>query len=175
MRESNLLHAYRCSDGSTPQQQTEQILAITPILPGQRAAKTPTAIRDNHQATSTTAAPLTKATPISQQVDLIDFGQSSITAPNDRSLDSPQSAQKENQNQNQGQRQLEQMLTATSTSVHVPASATSNEEPLEIHKQSLVKPTPLEYDHQAGDSKENMLTRRDTDSQSLDNFVDAEG
>jgi hypothetical protein len=103
------------SDGNTPEKQTEQILAVTPILKGQKS-------NDKH------VIPMFQPQQQSQRqqqpkeapADLIDFGQNeSSEKAKEMKPEMPQqpSDLQAAQTQNGGQRQkdIEQMLSSTST------------------------------------------------------------
>lgn len=146
-------------NGTTPQQQTEQILAITPILRGQSSnEKNP--IPPHHPQTYS-AQPNQVAAPQPKhpapQVDLIDFGQ------HDGQTQQPliPADLKAAQTLNGGQQQkdLEQTLRSTST------SPPPNEGSLIDFHDDLKKDLP----------EVNTLKRQDTDTKSMDEFVDAEG
>ncbi|TAQ88036.1 hypothetical protein B7494_g3657 [Chlorociboria aeruginascens] len=138
-------------DGTTPEQQTQQILAVTPILQGQQSQeKNP--IPPQHQKTK--SEPVSKPSPApthqEPQSDLIDFGQ------NEPASSQPASATSKSQEQ----KDLEQTLLETSTSQNHGSL-------LDFHddlKSSLPAMQP-----------QVSLKRSDTDTKSEDEFVDAEG
>ena len=73
-----------CSDGATPEEKTKQILAITPILPGQTTSQNQSSTKQSNGRTP--QLPKEPYHPPSQSPkhhdtsDLIDFGQSSAPA-----------------------------------------------------------------------------------------------
>lgn len=153
------------SDGSTPQKQTEQILAVTPIIPGQNfQEKHPIPPPRNRTASyNSINAPEvqqpSQPAPAAQH-DLIDFGQ------DDRSTGIPPAPPSgpadlyAAQTQNGGQRQkdLEEKLKSTSTT-----SVNNTDSLIDFH-QDLKKDLPNA-----------ALLRQDTDTNSVDEFVDAQG
>ena len=152
------------SDGSTPQKQTEQILAVTPIIPGQNfQEKNPIPPPHNRTASSNsinTPAPVQQpsepAPAPAAQKDAIDLGQTDGIPP------APPSGPEDlyaAQTQNGGQKQkdLEGNLKSTST------SSMNNTDALIDFHQDLQKDLPNA-----------SLTRKDTDTNSVDEFVDAQ-
>jgi len=143
-------------DGTTPQKQTEQILAVTPILRGQKQTeKNP--IPPPHQRSesyNSTSIP-TNPQPPAEHGDLIDFGQNE-NHPVQPSIPADLHAA---QTQNNGQLQKDLETTLKSTSSPQPKGPL-----LDFHD----------------DLKNNIsdigkgLKRQDTDTQSVDEFVDAE-
>jgi len=156
-------------DGDSPQKQTEQILAVTAIVKGQKSQRDSTMqIPPPHHRSESAQkvpqrapAPQPAPEPPAEGSDLIDFGQhesrpqSSIQPaphlPNDLQVA---------QTQNGGiqQKQLEQTLLSTSIQ---PA----NDGPLIDFHQDFRRVLP----------DGTVLKRHDTETKSLDEFVDAEG
>jgi hypothetical protein len=152
------------SDGSTPKKQTEQILAVTPILRGQsRTEKNPIPPPHTRSESSTTIPKTTASHPPLQpppaENDLIDFGQNDGPTSSHLPADL-QAAQ--TQNGSQQQKDLEQTLRSTSQERKKGGSL------IDFHDD-------LKRDLPATDGHREALTRRDTDTSSLDEFVDAEG
>jgi len=131
------------SDGDTPEKQIQQILAVTPILRGQKSNESFSIPppRQNQQ----------QAPPPSQttrgESDLIDFGQN----------DAPAAPPRPTQDTHGGQSKsnVEQMLESTST-------GQATQAPLLDFQDDMKKDLPT-------------LLRKDTDTRSIDEFVDAEG
>lgn len=154
------------SDGPTPQKQTEQILAVTPIIQGQNfREKNPIPPPRNRTASynsiNTPAADQQPSEPAPKaQNDLIDFGQSDGNAGIPPAPPSGPEDLYAAQTQNGGQRQkdLEGRLKSTST------SSVNNTDTLIDFHQDLQKDLPNA-----------SLTRKDTDTNSVDEFVDAQG
>jgi len=151
------------SDGSTPQKQTEQILAVTPILRGQlRIEKNPIPPPHTRSESSTTIPKITASHPPPQpsdaENDLIDFGQNDSPAPQ---MPTDLHAAQTNNN-GQQQKNLEHTLRSTSTERKAQGSL------IDFH-DDLKRDLPTMDGHGA------PLKRHDTDTSSLDEFVDAEG
>lgn len=150
------------SDGSTPVKQVQQILAVTPILPGQNYTEKNPIPKRNPSIVSTTSPPkaaspaASQAPPQAQENDLIDFGQNEppTQAPVPLPVDL-KAAQTENGGQQQ--KDLERMLRSTSN---------------ERGQGSLID---FHDDMKAALPDAHKLQRLDTDTQSLDEFHDAEG
>jgi hypothetical protein len=146
------------SDGSTPQKQTEQILAVTPILRGQAHTEKNPIPPPQHRSSSyaSTKSPITSHAPQppTGDNDLIDFGQND-EAPDLPANLHPTQAVKENPKH----QKLEQTLLETSTEQKPQGSPLIN-----FHDD-------LKRDLPAG----NSLTRHDTETSDMDEFVDAEG
>ncbi|RAL62390.1 hypothetical protein DID88_004956 [Monilinia fructigena] len=141
-------------DGDSPQKQTEQILAVYPILPGQPS----TSISASGNSGSITPQEKDKE-------NLIDF-----------SNDSPVPAQyqipadlhaAQTQNNGQQQKDLERTLQSTST-----VQGQTQGSLIDFH-DDLKKDLPAATDTQG--TATSTLYRQDTDTHSLDEFVDAEG
>ncbi|EPE28032.1 Oxysterol-binding protein-like protein [Glarea lozoyensis ATCC 20868] len=209
-------------DGDTPEKQVEQILAITPILPGQKpnqknqippshqqAAEKSAAEKsttENSTATAATATPSpppstqnlppaplasagnTKATPspistpkaapisspkvapISHENDLVDFGQNDSAPPQKSAIQSQMPADlyaAQTQNGGQKQKELEQTLLSTST------SRENQGGPLLDFHDDLKRDLPA-GGTETEKARHAALLRKDTDTDSLDEFVDAE-
>ena len=155
------------SDATDPQKQSEQILAVTPILKGQKPnQKNPIPLHRSESRTE--PASMHKKTPVQEQAlategDLIDFGQNDPPAqPPTQQLQIPADL-KPAQIENNGQRQkdLESTLRSTSTS---PPPHGRQGTLIDFHND-LKKDLPDGH----------ALNRKDTDTDSLDEFVDAEG
>jgi oxysterol-binding protein-related protein 8 len=152
------------SDGSTPQKQIEQILAVTPILRGQKPTEKNPIPPPHYRSGSytSTKSPTTSAHPDHPPApdnDLIDFGQ------NDGSADSHVPANLHAShavNSNPQQQHLEQILRETSTERKAQDSL------IDFHDD-------LKRDLTTVDGHSVSLKRHDTDTSSLDEFVDAEG
>jgi len=145
-------------DGDTPEKQTAQILAVAPILRGQiRKEKNPIP-PPHHRSESyiSTHAPEKRQNPPTD--DLIDFGQLENTPPQSHLPADLLAAQTKNNGQQQ--RDLEGLLKSTST----PPPPGNQGSLIDFH-EDLKKGLP---------KTENALRRQDTDTQSLDEFVDAE-
>ncbi len=158
------------SDGTTPQQQTEQILALTPILRGQKSnEKNP--IPPHRRSESFTPSITQKTSephqPQAPEPDLIDFGQneSPQVSPSQPKMEIPADL-KAAQTQNNGQQQkdLESTLISTSTTE-------GSQGPLIDFHNEMKKDLPILQ----VESENHTLKRQDTDTQSLDEFMDAEG
>jgi hypothetical protein len=154
---------YDYSDGKTPEEQTKQILAVAPF-PGQKSTennaippyntsdfKLPTPITP---ITPPFSPSTTKPHPSTEENDLIDFGQI-----DNRTNSGPPAAHlptdlKLAQTKHNGQQQkdLEDALSATSISPPPPTGAL-----VDFH-----------------DDLKSTLKREDTDTKSVDEFVDAE-
>ena len=167
------------SDGPTPEKQTEQILAITPILRGQKPSeKNP--IPPPHQPSEPHAStlPPSTATPIppsqsqpqtqrSEQSDLIDFGQhdgASNPSPKTGPHEPPDLLAAQTQNGGQQQKDLEAVLRATSNVPDVEDQGGS----LNDFHEDIKRDLPVM-------GKGFGLTRHDTETGDSDEFVDAEG
>jgi oxysterol-binding protein-related protein 8 len=155
------------SNGTTPQQIAEQILAITPILPGQKSNEKnpipPQRQAQPAQANHTLPAPAAAPQPQAQapQDDLIDFGQhDGATATLQQPLIPADLKAAQTQNNGQQQKDLEDTLRSTSTSPPPEKGGL-----IDFH-DDLKSNLPGE---------QHTLKRQDTDTQSLDEFVDAEG
>jgi len=149
------------SDGSTAQKQTEQILAVTPILRGQKSNERN--IIPHRRAESYTSTKSTEATRQKHpEADLIDFGQNENSVPlNPYAPKDLQVAQ--TQNNGQQQKDLEEILRSTST------------EPKDGNQGSLIDfHDDMKKNLPVLDGENSKLKRHDTDTQSLDEFVDAE-
>jgi len=158
------------SDGSTPEKQIEQILAIAPILPGQKSSNK-NVIPPPHQSAET-HAPITdpalttiptpsKPQPPLEASDLIDFGQNDgAGAAPSNALAPPDLLAAQTENNGQQQKELEETLRSTSTGPKPEQQGSL----LNFHSD-LRKNLPAV----AG------LKRQDTDTQSVDEFVDAQG
>jgi hypothetical protein len=159
-------------DGSTPQKQIEQILAVTPILKGQRPNEKnpippPHPRTTSSNSTTNHVQPQSHPQPIQeaavQENDLIDFGQNDgdvAPPPNYAPADL-----KAAQTKNNGQEQLDLERQLRSTSSH---EATQG--PLIDFQDDLKGALPSVIQNHTA-----TLKRQDTDTKSLDEFVDAEG
>lgn len=158
----NIITDFFGSDGDTPEKQIAQIMAIAPILPGQkstdkhiipprRASQTPSVPQPN---VATTAAPQPHPPAPVAEDDLIDFGQNDDT-PNEVH---PKAPQVENHKPDPAQKDLEAMLASTSSAKAPPG-------PLLDFHDDMKKSLP------AGGVP--SLKRADTSES--DEFVDAEG
>lgn len=150
-------------NGATPQDQTKQILAVTPILKGQQSTEKnvippynpPTQSQPRrHSTKSSTAAP-----PAASD-DLIDFGEPAVspaipTAASHGDSD-PQAAQ--TLNSGQGQKNREQTLRL--------AGKNWEKDSLIDFHEDMKKDLPV---------AQPALLREDTDTKSIDEFVDAQG
>lgn len=169
------------SDGATPAEQIEQILAVTPILPGQKPSEKFAIPPQQHKKVDST--PAQAQVPVQAPIhdDLIDVGPPSTSTPapashlpddmkaahGPPSTSTPAPAShlpddlKAAQTQNGGQQQLamEQSIRETSTD-------RKNEDALIDFHGDLQKSLP---------KAEPSLLRQDTDTQSVDEFVDAQG
>ncbi|PVH88320.1 hypothetical protein DL98DRAFT_509032 [Cadophora sp. DSE1049] len=164
-------------DGSTPQKQAEQILAVTPILRGQKSNEKnpiPPPHTRSESFTSTHAASASSENQPPQPShtnDLIDFGQSDGTPSTNAATPIPayqapadlQAAQTVNGGQQQ--KDLEKTLRSTS-------KERTNGGALIDFSDDLKRDLPTV---DANGKKLAPLKREDTDTQSLDEFVDAEG
>ncbi|TVY41250.1 Oxysterol-binding protein-like protein, partial [Lachnellula subtilissima] len=147
-------------DGATPEKQVEQILAVTPILRGQKfneknpiPKRNPSIISTNTPAKAAPAPALAAPAPApTGESDLIDFGQNETSAiPADL-----KAAQTENGGQQQ--KELESVLSNTSTS----------------HADGKGKGPLLDFqDMTAALPAKQTLLREDTDTHSVDEFHDA--
>jgi hypothetical protein len=195
----------------------EQILAITPILPGQKSTQknqippyhqTEKSTAENSTATSSPpqsatsqtfpqapstssgntraqpspistpkAAPLSSsnATPVSGGHDLVDFGQNdgaSAAPPQQPTIQFQMPSDliaAQTQNGGQQQRELENTLHATGTS-------RENEGGLIDFHRDLRKELPGNHATEAQKAHQAaLLKRKDTDTDSVDEFVDAQG
>ena len=157
------------SDGDTPQKQTEQILAVIPILRGQKSnEKNVIPPRGSTDRARYEEAHLQQPTqpqqshgPLRPQEDLIDFGQndsshSANTTSNNPPMPHQHSELQAAQTKNGGQSQkgLQQTLASTSTATAQGPLIDFHDD---LHNSLLPKPE---------------LKRQDT---SDDEFVDAEG
>jgi oxysterol-binding protein-related protein 8 len=152
------------SDGSTPQKQTEQILAVTPILRGQKHTEKNPIPPPHHRSGSyvSTKSPTISAHPDhppALENDLIDFGQNDGAA-NTHLPANLQPSQAVHSNPQQ--QHLEQKLRETSTERKAQDSL------IDFHGD-------LKQDLPTVDGQSTSLKRHDTDTSSLDEFVDAEG
>ncbi|KAF8866597.1 hypothetical protein BDZ45DRAFT_720145 [Acephala macrosclerotiorum] len=152
-------------DGSTPQKQSEQILAVTPIIRNQNFhEKHPIPPPRNRTASYNSIN--SPSQPQSTQNDLIDFGQ----LDNNNSIPPAPPSGPANlhaahtQNEGQQQKELEGRLKSTSTS-----SVNNQDSGLTDFHQDMHKNLP------AVGADDHALKRQDTDTQSLDEFVDAQG
>ncbi len=154
------------SDATDPQKQSEQILAITPILKGQKPnEKNPIPLHRSESRTE--PAPVHEKTPVQVQApaaedDLIDFGQNDAPAPVQQPQLQIPTDLKVAQTENNGQRQKDLESTLRSTSTSPPPHGQSTL--IDFHND-LKKDLPDGH----------ALKRKDTDMESLDEFVDAEG
>lgn len=147
------------SDGDTPEKQTEQILAVTTILRGQKSSERN--VIPPHQSQPQSEPQTYHEQPSKSegnQSDLIDFGQNdSSQHPSISESDPhPLSDLRPSQTKNGGQshNDVEQMLASTSTDQARHGS-------LLDFQDDLKKGLPA-------------LHRKDTDTRSIDEFVDAQ-
>jgi len=167
-------------DGKTAKEQVEQILAVTPILPGQKSNQE-NAIPPQHSSATpqTSKAPSAAAGPSATERDTVDNGQKDTqqSQPSQQSQSSQlprlPSDLRTAQVQNNGKQQkdLESTLRSTSTSEH------SQGPLLDLHND-LRRDLPsagssVEAQRKTGDESVN-LKRHDTGSSNADEFVDAE-
>ncbi|KAN0122625.1 hypothetical protein V8E51_000951 [Hyaloscypha variabilis] len=149
-------------DGATPQKQGEQILAVTPIVRGQKSTEKnpipPPHNRTGSYASTKSPTTATHPPPVGPESDLIDFGQSDGAAGSHvpANLHASQAV-----NNNPQQQHLEQTLRETSTERKAHGSLIDFHEDL---RQNL-----------PATGQSTSLKRHDTDTSSLDEFVDAEG
>lgn len=150
------------SDGATPEELTQQILAVAPILPGQEsfAPKEVETVAPHQQQPAPN--------------DLIDFGQevpAAVAAPVSAPAQVPVTqapivpADLQYAQTNQGgqaQKDLEGMLSSTAS-----ATAGQSNGPLVDFHDDLRKDLPTADKYQ-------VLHRQDTDTHSVDEFVDAQ-
>ncbi|CAG8956096.1 hypothetical protein HYFRA_00011880 [Hymenoscyphus fraxineus] len=174
-------------DGDTPEKQVEQILAIAPILPGQRRKNSiPSHHRPSSIASATSPetsqilppkipavpAPIPEASPATSQGsdDLIKFGQNDgapIQSQSAKSTIPSDLPQEQTKNPGQQQKELERTLRATSKSPD-----RSRGSLIDFH-DDIKKALPL-VENKKNDDKTHSLVRENTDTKSLDEFVDAE-
>ena len=170
----------RNSDGDTPQKQTEQILAVYPILPGQKPTEKNRIPPQHHQPTeqvnpvpvpapapvSAAAAPVPAPLPPQEKdkENLIDFSSESPAQYQHVPADLHAA-----QTQNNGQRQkdLEHTLQSTST-----VQGQHQNSLIDFH-DDLKRDLPAATETPGAATS--TLYRQDTDTHSLDEFVDAEG
>lgn len=136
-------------DGKTPQEQVEQILSIIPILPGQKPSE------KNRIPEYNSPAPVKAAPPAGD--DLIDFGQND-TPPHPQVPADLRATQTENNGQQQ--KDLESRLRSTST------GKAQGQGGLIDFQEDMKESLP------PGGQK---LKRTDTETQSVDEFQDAQG
>lgn len=150
-------------DGSTPEKQIQQILALTPILRGQKSTEK-NEIPPHHRTQSYdgTAAgqsqpPEPHPTAPGKENDLIDFSQSdgAAAAPG---LNIPADPPAQGINGDQQAVNIEHTLKSTGTPQQGPL--------IDFHDMKASLP---------GTETHNNLKRHDTDTSSIDEFVDAEG
>ncbi|TVY94415.1 Oxysterol-binding protein-like protein [Lachnellula willkommii] len=146
-------------DGATPEKQVDQILAVTPILRGQRSneknpipKRNPSIISTN---TPSQAAPAPAPAPAGES-DLIDFGQNETPAQSQIPIPADLKAA-QTENGGQQQKELENTLSHTSTS-HADGQGTL----LDFHDMKAALPV------------KQALQREDTDTHSVDEYHDAE-
>ncbi|TVY30457.1 Oxysterol-binding protein-like protein [Lachnellula hyalina] len=149
-------------DGATPEKQVEQILAVTPILRGQKSneknpipKRNPSIISTNTPAKAAPApapAPAAPAPAPTGASDLINFGQ------NETSVIPADLKAAQTENGGQQQKELESTLSNTST-VHADGKGKG---PL-LDLQDLTAALPAKQ----------TLLREDTDTHSVDEFHDA--
>jgi hypothetical protein len=144
----------------------EQILAVTPIIRGQMPNEKNIIPPPHHSSTQQASNPApAQQQPEAEQGDLIDFGQNETRQPAPMQVKQPNSPSdlKAAQTQNSGwqQKDLEKMLQSTSTTQ-------GNHGPLLDFQNDMKGSLPSGASHQ-------VLERQDTGTQSLDEFVDAEG
>jgi len=167
------------STGATPQQQTEQILAITPILQGQLPNEKnpipphcqqtlPTQenippAQENHVPSSEklpTPPTVASQPPVPAQGDLVDLGQNDAL-PAQQYMPPADLHAAQTLNNDQKQRDLEETLRSTSA--------------LPNPKRNTGSLVDYHDDLRMNLPEVNKLKRQDTDTQSLDEFLDAEG
>ncbi|KAM0173942.1 hypothetical protein ACHAPF_006435 [Botrytis cinerea] len=163
-------------DGASPQEQTEQILAVYPILPGQKFTEKNRIPPQSHQHTEQ-ANPLPPTIPVaaapapipSQEKDkenLTDLGRES-PAPVQSQYVPADLLAAQTQNNGQQQKDLERVLQSTST-----VQGQNQGSLIDFH-DDLRKDLPAATDNQG--TAASTLYRQDTDTHSVDEFVDAEG
>lgn len=168
------------SDGASPQEQTEQILAVYPILPGQKSTEKNHIPPQHHQHTEQAnpiptpapvpaVAPAAPATLLPQEKDkenLIDLRSDSPAPAQSQHVPADlQAAQA--QHNGQQQKNLERTLQSTST------AQGQTQGSLIDFQDDLRKDLPAATDAQG--TATSALYRQDTDTHSVDEFVDAEG
>jgi len=153
-------------DGPTPEKQIQQILAVTPILRGQKSSHVNeipphrrTTSYDSTMAVQVQAqAGLEPAVAAQQQKDLVDFGQNENQVP--QHGNNPVHLQgAQTQNGTQQAKEIEWVLQSTGT----PQQGSL----IDFH-DDLKKDLPAVSNH-------GTLKRHDTDTSEQDEFVDAEG
>jgi len=151
------------SDGSTPEKQTQQILALTPILRGQKSTEK-NAIPPHHRTASYdgTAAAQSQTQPpevhpTGKENDLIDFGQDNSTTAAPQ-LNVPATTV-QTVNGTQQPVDIESALKSTGT--------TQQGSLIDFHND-------LKADLPTVQSASTTLKRHNTDTSSMDEFVDAE-
>jgi hypothetical protein len=146
-------------DGKTFEEQNRQILDIIPILPGQKSGESNQIPPQTKPAAPKTSAPKTQP---SAENDLIDFGQNDGPIGQSSPPELPADlAAAQTANNGQQQKDLENMLRSTSTS-----PPPDGQSPLIDFHDDLKKNLPS-LNAQA-------LKRQDTDTSSMDEFVDAQ-
>lgn len=158
----------RVSDGPTPEKQVEQILAVCPILRGQKNNER-NPIPPPHRQSSTFSVTLdhstshSKAQPLTEENDLIDFGQDgAVQAPSKYSpVEHAPADLRAAQTENGGQQQAELERKLRNTS-----SIKDDGGPLIDFHDDLKQNLP-------GNNQKSIMKREDTDTRSLDEFVDA--
>ncbi|TVY47001.1 Oxysterol-binding protein-like protein [Lachnellula occidentalis] len=148
-------------DGATPEKQVEQILAVTPILRGQKSneknpipKRNPSIISTNTPSKAAPAPPAALPAPAPTGAgDLVDFGQNETPAQPQIAIPADLKAA-QTENGGQQQKELESTLSQTSTS-H--AIGKGSEGLLDFHDMKATLP----------------LQRGDTDSHSVDEYHDA--
>ena len=164
------------SDGASPQEQTEQILAVYPILPGQKFTEKNRIPPQSHQHTEQ-ANPLPPTIPVAAAPAPIPSHEKDKENLTDLGRESPAPVQSQyvpadllaaqTQNNGQQQKDLERVLQSTST-----VQGQNQGSLIDFH-DDLRKDLPAATDNQG--TAASTLYRQDTDTHSVDEFVDAEG
>lgn len=151
-------------DGTTPQKQTEQILAITPILRGQSSTeKNPIPRRTASYSSTTASTNPNPSQPRAAETDLIDFGQINGSSENAAPVQIPVDLHAaQTQNRGQQPKDLEQTLQNTRTERNTQGSLIDFHDDLKENLPAIV-------------GQGVALKRHDTDTSDMEEFVDAEG
>lgn len=178
------------SNGDTPEKQVEQILALAPILPGQRRKNSIPPSHHRVPSIASSASPessqilppkspdvpatIPEASPPPQANDLINFDQNEST-PTPVQSQTAQPMIPEDlhlaQTRNNGQQQKELERTLRSTS----KSPDRKHGPLIDFHDDIKKALPLAENKKSESTGTSApLVREDTDSKSIDEFVDAQ-
>lgn len=136
----------QCRDSKDPQKALKQILAIAPILPGQK------------ESTEFEIPPQTKqeSTPPKASEDLIDFGEASAPAPAAQTTPKATAAAPSSS-------LLDDDVTAGVKNID-----------LDSHRKTMEKLAPDSTTHVGTDVSKDAIMRKDSQTDDLDEFVDAE-